>query len=165
MSLVIQSLHPNDRSAVRQVDSPDDIPSACPQNFNLFSECFAAVAFNSFPVPSESTTNSLAAPTAANSNDPLAAPNGTDILPPSSLFNYTIYADAGLIFIDVIGHKSDFERRVLPLQWAIDSVRVTFDNHRHAFLRFARHRDMGRCYSISVLEKHRFWICFCGLQG
>ena len=36
--------------------------------------------------------------------------------------NYTIMADGGLAHIDVIKHSSDYERRILPLQWAIDSV-------------------------------------------
>ncbi|CDO76478.1 hypothetical protein BN946_scf184615.g4 [Trametes cinnabarina] len=79
--------------SVRQLSSPADIPSACPQNFNLFSECFAAVAFNSLPGP--------------NSTLPL---------------NYTLRADGGLFHIDVTKHSSDYERRVLPLQWAIDSA-------------------------------------------
>ncbi|KAI0756145.1 P-loop containing nucleoside triphosphate hydrolase protein [Daedaleopsis nitida] len=79
--------------AVRQVDSPTDIPFACPQNFNLFSECFAAVAFNSFP--------------------------GSDGTSP---LNYTIRADGGLFHIDVTKHNSDYEQRLLPLQWAIDSA-------------------------------------------
>ncbi|PIL31168.1 ATP-binding cassette transporter [Ganoderma sinense ZZ0214-1] len=80
-------------SAVRQLDSPADIPSACPQNFNLFSECFAAVAFNSLP-----------------------GPNGS--LP----LNYTLRADGGLFHIDVTKHNSDYEKRLLPLQWAVDSA-------------------------------------------
>ncbi|KAI0640229.1 P-loop containing nucleoside triphosphate hydrolase protein [Trametes polyzona] len=80
-------------SNVRQLASPADIPSACPQNFNLFSECFAAVAFNSLP-----------------------GPDGT--LP----LNYTLRADGGLFHIDVTKHTSDYEDRVLPLQWAIDSA-------------------------------------------
>jgi hypothetical protein len=52
-----------------------------------------------------------------------APPNGTAVLPPASLLNYSILADGGLGFIDVVNHKSDFERRVLPLQWSLDSVR------------------------------------------
>ncbi|KAH9885418.1 P-loop containing nucleoside triphosphate hydrolase protein [Cubamyces lactineus] len=78
---------------VRQLSSPEDIPEACPQNFNLFSECFAAVAFNSLP-----------------------GPDGT--LP----LNYTLRADGGLFHIDVTKHTSDYEKRILPLQWAIDSA-------------------------------------------
>ena len=81
--------------AVRQLDAPDDIPSACPQNFYLFSECFAAVAFNSLPGPNDS-------------------------LP----LNYTLRADGGLFHIDVTKHTSDYEKRLLPLQWAVDSVRA-----------------------------------------
>ncbi|KAI0778957.1 P-loop containing nucleoside triphosphate hydrolase protein [Trametes elegans] len=80
---------------VHKLASPEDIPSACPQNFNLFSECFAAVAFNSLP-----------------------GPDGT--LP----LNYTLRADGGLFHIDVTKHSSDYERRLLPLQWAIDSAIV-----------------------------------------
>jgi hypothetical protein len=38
--------------------------------------------------------------------------------------NYTIRADAGLRYIDVFGHSSDVEQRVLPLQWALDSAIV-----------------------------------------
>ncbi|KAI0370085.1 P-loop containing nucleoside triphosphate hydrolase protein [Pilatotrama ljubarskyi] len=79
--------------SVRQLSSPAEIPDACPQNFNLFSECYAAVAFNSLP-----------------------GPNGT--LP----LNYTLRADGGLFHIDVTKHNSDYEERLLPLQWAIDSA-------------------------------------------
>ena len=93
MSIVTEGFGSSQLRAVHQVDSPDDIPNACPQNFNLFSECFAAVAFNSLP-----------------------GPNGT--LP----LNYTLRADGGLFHIDVTKHSSDYERRLLPLQWAIDSV-------------------------------------------
>ncbi len=77
-------------AAVRQLESPEDIPSACPQNFNLFSECFAAIAFNSISDVGQIT--------------------------------YTIRADAGIAHIDVVKHTSDFELRILPLQWAIDKV-------------------------------------------
>ncbi|KAF8590206.1 P-loop containing nucleoside triphosphate hydrolase protein [Ramaria rubella] len=134
MSLVTQSLQPSDRALVRQVSSPAAIAPACPQNFNGFSECFAAVAFTSFPTPTNVTlippSNSSALPpfnvTAGGIPDGLnpldTAPNGTNVLPRTSLLNYTIQGDAGLGFIDVVGHKSDFERRVLPLQWAIDSA-------------------------------------------
>ena len=79
---------------VRRLADPSAIPGACPQNFNLFSECFAAVAFNSLP-----------------------GPGGA--LP----LNYTLRADAGLFHVDVAKHRSDYEQRLLPLQWAIDSVR------------------------------------------
>ncbi|EDR15973.1 uncharacterized protein LACBIDRAFT_187302 [Laccaria bicolor S238N-H82] len=87
---------PSQLNAVKQVSSPTDIPAACPQNFNLFSECFAAVAFYDIP---------------ANVNGSTSAP-----------VNYTIWADGGLMFVDVVKHRSDFEKRILPLQWAIDQA-------------------------------------------
>ena len=96
MSIVTEGFGSSQLRAVHQVDSPDDIPNACPQNFNLFSECFAAIAFNSLP---------------RNEND-------------TSPLNYTIMVDGGLFHIDVKKHTSDYERRVLPLQWAVDSVRI-----------------------------------------
>ena len=40
--------------------------------------------------------------------------------------NYTIFADAGLSFIDVAHHTSDFETRIFPLQWAVDQVRFVY---------------------------------------
>ncbi len=89
ISRITQNFTSAQLSAVKQVDSPDNIPSECPQNFNLLSECFAAVVFHDL---------SEARPV-----------------------NYTLRADAGVSHIDV-DHKSDFELRILPLQWAIDKV-------------------------------------------
>jgi len=80
--------------AVRQVGHPSEIPAMCPQNFNLFSQCFAAISFVSLPEYGSFL-------------DPV---------------NYTIFADGGLSFIDVDRHTSDFEKRILPLQWRIDKV-------------------------------------------
>ncbi|KAJ3895377.1 hypothetical protein GG344DRAFT_73232 [Lentinula edodes] len=59
------------RNAIRKVASPSAIPSQCPQNFNLFSECFAAVAFYDIPSP------------------------GTGPI------NYTILADGGLAIVEL----------------------------------------------------------------
>lgn len=81
-------------SAVKQVASTADIPSNCPQNFNLISECYAAIAFNYLPL------------------------SPTDTTP----IDYTISADGGLIYVNVYSHTSDFETRILPLQLAIDEV-------------------------------------------
>ncbi|KAK0481451.1 hypothetical protein IW261DRAFT_1075379 [Armillaria novae-zelandiae] len=94
ISRITQNFTTSQLAAVRQLDSPDDIPAACPQNFNLFSECFAAIAFYNIPA-NGSATNPI---------------------------NYTIRADAGLAHIDVVKHSSDFEKRILPLQWAIDQA-------------------------------------------
>lgn len=82
---------------VKKVATPDDIPSSYPQNFNLFSECFAAIAFNYLPTSHDDT----------------------------SPIEYTIRADGGLDHIDVMRHTSDYEKRILPLQWAIDQVFLT----------------------------------------
>ncbi|KAF5346171.1 hypothetical protein D9758_009923 [Tetrapyrgos nigripes] len=85
-------------SSVKQIGSPGDVPKECPQNFNLFSECFGAVVFNDIPP-------------AGSSN-------------PRRPVNYTIRADGGLFHVDVVKHTSDFEQRILPLQWAIDKAIV-----------------------------------------
>jgi ATP-binding cassette subfamily A (ABC1) protein 3 len=83
-------------SAVDILDGPSDIPKKCPQNFNGLSNCYAVVVFTDM---------------AQNG----ATPHGV---------NYTIFADAGLTHVDVEGHTSDLVKRILPLQWAIDKVRV-----------------------------------------
>jgi ATP-binding cassette, subfamily A (ABC1), member 3 len=89
MSTITSGFTPAQLQGVKKVATPADIPSACPQNFNLFSECFAAVAFNDLPAIANDTHS----------------------------INYTIRADGGLYHIDVVRHSSDFERRILPLQW------------------------------------------------
>ncbi|KZT22614.1 hypothetical protein NEOLEDRAFT_1071005 [Neolentinus lepideus HHB14362 ss-1] len=94
MSHITRGFNRHQMGAVKRVDTPDDIPSACPQNFNLYSECFAAIAFNSWP-------------TSENSSLPM---------------NYTIRADAGLVHIDAVKHLSDYELRLLPLQFAVDQA-------------------------------------------
>jgi ATP-binding cassette, subfamily A (ABC1), member 3 len=95
MAHITASFSSRQLSAVKKVASPSEIPSQCPQNFNLFSECFAAIVFNDIPA-----------------NASAAKP-----------VNYTIRADSGLRHIDVMKHISDFELRILPLQWAVDQVR------------------------------------------
>ena len=81
------------RNGLKKVASPRDIPFACPQNFNLRSTCYAAIAFNDIPSPTDSRP-----------------------------INYTIRADGGLTSIDVEKHTSDYEQVLFPLQWAIDKV-------------------------------------------
>jgi len=98
MAHITQGFTSSQLNAVKKATTPDEIPSFCPQNFNLFSECFAAVAFNHLP-------------TSANDTNPI---------------DYTIRADGGLFHVDVVRHTSDFEKRVLPLQWAIDKVGIAF---------------------------------------
>ncbi|KAI5885459.1 uncharacterized protein SCHCODRAFT_02557894 [Schizophyllum commune H4-8] len=50
MSRVTSNFSPSQLDAVKKVASPDDIPATCPENFNLFSECFAAIEFHD-PIP------------------------------------------------------------------------------------------------------------------
>ncbi|KAF9225247.1 P-loop containing nucleoside triphosphate hydrolase protein [Gyrodon lividus] len=94
MAHVTNGFNENQLRAVKQVASPTDIPSSCPQNFNLFSECYAGIAFNYLPT------------------------SPTDTTP----IDYTISADGGLVYINVYSHTSDFETRILPLQLAIDEA-------------------------------------------
>ncbi|KIJ66518.1 hypothetical protein HYDPIDRAFT_174588 [Hydnomerulius pinastri MD-312] len=94
MSHLTSGFSENQLRAVKQVATPADIPSNCPQNFNLFSECYAGIAFNYLPT------------------------SATDTTP----INYTISADGGLVYINVFSHTSDFETRILPLQLAIDET-------------------------------------------
>ncbi|KAF8501874.1 hypothetical protein BU17DRAFT_71944 [Hysterangium stoloniferum] len=54
-------------------------------------------------------------------------PNGTGVMSGSTILNYTIRGDVGLGFIDVINGKSDLERRILPLQWALDSAIIQLE--------------------------------------
>ena len=72
------------------------MPISCPQNFNQFSECFAAVVFHDIQSGSNITG-----------------------------FNYTIRGDAGLGYVNVQKHTSDLELRILPLQWALDEAIIT----------------------------------------
>uniref|UniRef100_A0A8H8CNN7 ABC transporter domain-containing protein n=1 Tax=Psilocybe cubensis TaxID=181762 RepID=A0A8H8CNN7_PSICU len=102
---------PSQRASVRQVADPLSIPSLCPQNFNLFSQCFAAVVFYDVPAPGNGNSNS----SSGGGGGGAGGAGGRAV-------NYTISADSGLGFVDVVHHTSDFEKRILPLQWAIDKA-------------------------------------------
>ncbi len=92
---------PLQRAAVKEVNA-SDIFASCPQNWRGFTQCFAAIEFADIP--------SL---------------NGSS----GTLVNYTIYGDVGLEYINVEKHTSDFEQRILPLQWEIDKVRSFFTSY------------------------------------
>ncbi|KAJ7447207.1 hypothetical protein FB451DRAFT_1343436 [Mycena latifolia] len=92
MARITSSFSDSQLGLVKQASSATQLPFECPQNFNGFSECYAAVVFYDIP---------------ANATNPV---------------NYTILADSGLFHIDVVRHNSDFETRVLPLQWAVDQA-------------------------------------------
>ena len=94
MSRITSDFNERQLSAIRQVSSPNDINIHCPQNFLLSSDCFAAIKFESSPT-NDSTLDT---------------------------FRYTILGDGSLTHIDTLQHASDYEKRILPLQWAVDSV-------------------------------------------
>ena len=81
-------------AAISKVEATHDIPAQCPQNFNLFSECFAGLSFRYLP----------------------SGPTDTRDI------DYTILGDAGYGYVDAIQHTSDYELYVLPIQWAVDQV-------------------------------------------
>jgi len=81
-------------TAISKAENTDDILSQCPENFNLFSECYAGLSFDYLP----------------------SGPTDTRQI------NYTILADGGYGYINAIKHTSDYEIYVLPLQWAVDQV-------------------------------------------
>lgn len=90
MDRVAAGFSDQQRGAMMKVDTPQAIVDECPQNFNLFSRCFAALSFQA--------------------------------IPEAGTINYTIYADQGLSYIDVEDHAGDFQKRLFPLQWAVDHV-------------------------------------------
>ena len=92
MARVLNGFSEKQLESVRQV-SVDEVDSACLQNFMGTSNCFVAVSFDGIPAVGVNQT-----------------------------LNYTIRYDSSLGYVDVKNHKSDFELRILPLQWAIDSV-------------------------------------------
>ncbi|PCH34380.1 nucleoside triphosphate hydrolase protein [Wolfiporia cocos MD-104 SS10] len=96
MSHVTSGFSAGQLAGIKKVDQYD-IPATCPENFNGFSECYAAVVFNYLPD--------------ASSNETVLQP-----------INYTLRADDGLYYINVVKHTSSYEERVLPLQWAVDSA-------------------------------------------
>ena len=73
--------------------SEDEMGRLCTQNPSGKSRCFAGVIFDSIGA----TDNVYAV-------------------------NYTLRTDSSLGYVDVRAHKSDYELRMLPLQWAIESV-------------------------------------------
>ncbi|KAJ7157322.1 hypothetical protein C8R46DRAFT_1040351 [Mycena filopes] len=98
MARITRGFSDTQLGAVKKASSATQLPFECPQNFNGFSECYAGVVFYDIPANSTSTN------------------------PLTSAVNYTILADSGLFHIDVVRHSSDFEMRVLPLQWAVDQA-------------------------------------------
>ncbi|KAG9125159.1 hypothetical protein FRC07_008748 [Ceratobasidium sp. 392] len=88
------NLSPKQQSRLKQLPSRDAILNACPGNFRLVSDCLAVLVFDNVPA-------------------------GPGVLQPLS---YTMRFDAGRRMVDVPGHKSDYERIALPLQWAVEKT-------------------------------------------
>lgn len=99
--------------AIVKVDTSQDIIDRCPENFNLFSECWAGLSFQLMP----NATNASA--------------------------TYTIYVDGGLSHVDVVQHTSDSEERTLPLQWAVESVRFLPSYFSYFSLAMLMHDVLG----------------------
>ncbi|KAG8734715.1 hypothetical protein FRC10_011501, partial [Ceratobasidium sp. 414] len=71
-----------------------DIQRACPSNFNSISECFAVFAFDYVATAADNISST----------------------------DYTIMIDWGRRAVDVEKHTSDYEKVVLPVQWAMDKA-------------------------------------------
>jgi hypothetical protein len=97
MSKVVDGFTAAQLAGVKKVGSASDIPLACPQTLNQVSDCFAAIQFNSV---NESLHNSV------------------------NVTSYTLISDGSRASIDVVDHRGDFEQKILPLQWAMDHVRL-----------------------------------------
>ena len=114
MSRVTRGFSTKQLGSFRKV-STDDIATICRENFSGSSACFASVIFDAIP--------------GAGSNQTL---------------NYTIRADSALGFVNVADHTSDYEVRILPLQWAVESVSVarrwTIDRTSHVVSGYHRAR-------------------------
>ncbi|KAJ6606797.1 hypothetical protein B0H10DRAFT_1819461 [Mycena sp. CBHHK59/15] len=145
MSHVTKGFSASQLAAVKQAVSATQLPFECPQNFNGFSECYAAVVFHDIPV---------------NASNPV---------------NYTIFADSGLFHIDVVRHNSDFETRVLPLQWAVDQAiielrtGVTVPNPLEWPFTNETNEEQSKKTRLSFIRGIRellviaFFVCFIGI--
>lgn len=98
MAVVTRSFSPSQLSSVFKVPTPQDVVISCPTNFLGVSDCFSAVVFNYLP-------------TSPQDRKPV---------------NYTIRGCTGISYVDVWDNAGDYEKRILPLQWAIDSVSLKF---------------------------------------
>lgn len=94
MDTVTRSLSSSRRQSVVKVDDLDALDFQCPTNYNGRSSCYAAVIFNGLP----------------RSNDS------------ASPIYYIIRGDMGQTYVNVKRHTGDYEKNLLPIQWAIDSA-------------------------------------------
>jgi len=80
---------------VVQAKDEDELLSKCLGNLNNASPCYITITFQNIPTASTTDTSS---------------------------FNYTLMSDYGVYRVNIDKHSSDFETKVVPAQWAIDSV-------------------------------------------
>lgn len=135
MSIVTRNFSSSQLGFVHQAASADEVANSCPENFNLLSECFAAIVFNVIPET-------------ATSNTPL---------------NYTIRADGGLVAVDVGRHRSDYEKRILPLQWAVDSAIIELRTGRLCDFLSQRYADVIACHRCQVPSTFRMAL-YAGIK-
>ncbi|KAH9486185.1 ABC transporter A family member 6 [Psilocybe cubensis] len=153
ISRITADFTPKQLSMVRRLDTMDDIRQSCPQNFNGLSSCFAGVGF------SDSFALDASAPAVFQ-----------------AIVNYTIFADAGLSYIELTNHGSDFEKRILPLQWALDKAIIELRTGiRQAtpmewpYSNYTN-EDQSTRYRLSYIRGIReiialaFFLCFVGVS-
>ncbi|PPQ79372.1 hypothetical protein CVT25_002642 [Psilocybe cyanescens] len=149
---VTSKFTPKQLASVKQLDTMDDIRQYCPQNFNGMSSCFAGIGF------SDSVVSASAPATFQN------------------IVNYTIFADAGLSYIELTNHGSDFEKRILPLQWSLDKaiIELRTGNQQATpmewpYSNFTNH-DQSTNFRRSYIRGIReiiglaFFLCFVGVS-
>ncbi|KAG8956898.1 hypothetical protein FRC00_004773, partial [Tulasnella sp. 408] len=100
MDIVTRPLSSSRRQSVVKVDDLDALDFQCPTNYNGRSSCYAAVIFNGLP----------------RSNDSV------------SPIYYIIRGDMGQTYVNVKRHTGDYEKNLLPIQWAIDSVSIVISS-------------------------------------
>lgn len=93
MDILTSQLSPSQRSQIQRLNVETDLAFACPQSFTGLSGCFGAVVFDS--LTSDPGTRST---------------------------NYTLRFDPGLNKVNVRDNSGDIEKRMFPLQWALDSA-------------------------------------------
>jgi len=132
---------------VQRLDEVDEVANRCPQNFNGFSECFAAIQIYSLGVGEVNYT---------------IRADGVSQYILFLLFVLKPLPAAGLYRINVVNHNSDFEERVLPLQWAVDAVRLPLkqalqvhlaDQPRRQSSHYRPGKRLQRLWSGPILRK------------
>ncbi|EIW75760.1 hypothetical protein CONPUDRAFT_131199 [Coniophora puteana RWD-64-598 SS2] len=96
MSRITNGFSDAQQNSVVHLGSSTEFATACTPNLAGYSTCFAGITFDALPGSWDSSDNTIV--------------------------NYTLSGDSGLGYIDVLGHTSDFEDIIMPLQWAVDQA-------------------------------------------